>query len=489
MNELKNYYRKASTYSSAVALLYWDMQTYMPKAGGPYRAEVISEIGTYVFKLLTDDYLGDLLEKASPQNEVDDKIIKMGKKDYYKYKKVPPELFEEITMTGTILEQNWEKFKPTGNFEELRPLFEKLVELNKKYADVLGYEDEPYDALLDLFEPGMKAKEVEAIFEKVRDFTIETLRKIESVGEISDPFAIELDIERQRKFNEWLISYLKYDMTKGRLDISAHPFTNPIGLNDVRITTRYIPSDAKNSIYSTIHEFGHATYALSIPDEFYVLPIGSSASYGFDESQSRFWENIVGRSLSFWNGIYEKFVEIFPEMKRYSVEDLWRGVNRIKRTFIRTESDEVTYNLHIILRFEIERKMINGEIKASELPLIWNELFEKYLGIKVPNNTVGCMQDPHWFGGAFGYFPTYSLGNLYSTQIYEKIKEEIDFDNVVKNGDFDVIKEWLKDRIYSKGKMYEPAELIKIVTGKPLSHEPFIRYVKEKYSKVYGLEI
>jgi len=398
-------------------------------------------------------------------------------------------LFEEITMTGTVLEQNWEKFKPTGNFEELRPLFEKLVELNKKYADILGYDDEPYDALLDLFEPGMKAKEVEAIFEKVRDFTIETLRKIENVGEISDPFAIELDIERQRKFNEWLISYLKYDMTKGRLDISAHPFTNPIGLNDVRITTRYILSDAKNSIYSTIHEFGHATYALSIPDEFYGLPIGSSASYGFDESQSRFWENIVGRSLSFWNGIYDKFVEIFPEMKRYSLEDLWQGVNRIKRTFIRTESDEVTYNLHIILRFEIERKMINGEIKASELPLIWNELFEKYLGIKVPNNTVGCMQDPHWFGGAFGYFPTYSLGNLYSTQIYEKIREEIDFDNVVKNGDFDVIKEWLKDRIYSKGKMYQPAELIKIVTGKPLSHEPFIRYVKEKYSKVYGLEI
>jgi carboxypeptidase Taq len=489
MEELKNYYRRVAKYSSAASLLYWDMQTYMPKDAGPYRAEVLSEIGTYAFKAMIDDALGTLLERAQPQNEIEEKIVSVGKKEYYKYKKVPPELFQEIMMTSTMLEQKWEIAKPKGNFEEVRPLLEKLVELSRKYAEILGYEEEPYNALLDLYEPGMKARDVEQIFSNVKTFILEVLKKIESLPKAEDPFDREISAEKQKEFSIWLLHYLKYDFNKGRLDVSTHPFTNPIGLNDVRITTRYIVNDMRNSIYSTIHEFGHALYALSIPAEFYGLPIGSSASYGFDESQSRFWENIVGRSLAFWKGIYQKFVEIIPEMKEYTVEELWRAVNRVQRSYIRTEADEVTYNLHIIIRFEIERALINGELSVKDIPDKWAELFKDYIGLEVPNNTLGCMQDPHWYGGNFGYFPTYALGNLYAAQIFEKLKEEIDFDGVVSKGEFDVIKDFLREKIHTKGKMYEPAELIKMITGKPLSYEPFVRYVKEKYSKVYGIEL
>ncbi|AFG34978.1 carboxypeptidase M32 [Fervidobacterium pennivorans subsp. shakshaketiis] len=489
MEELKNYYKRVAKYYSAASLLYWDMQTYMPKDAGPYRAEVLSEIGTYAFKSMIDDALGTLLETAQPQNEIEEKIVSVGKKEYYKYKKVPPELFQEIMMTSTMLEQKWEIAKPRGDFEEVRPLLEKLVELSRKYAEILGYDEEPYDALLDLYEPGMRAMSVEQIFNNVKTFTLEVLKKIESLPKTEDPFDREISVEKQKEFSTWLLHYLKYDFNKGRLDVSAHPFTNPIGLNDVRITTRYIANDMRNSIYSTIHEFGHALYALSIPAEFYGLPIGSSASYGFDESQSRFWENIVGRSLAFWKGIYQKFVEIVPEMKNYTVEDIWRAVNRVQRSYIRTEADEVTYNLHIIIRFEIERALINGELSVKDIPEKWNELFKKYIGLEVPNNTLGCMQDPHWYGGNFGYFPTYALGNLYAAQIFEKLEEEIDFEDIVSKGEFYVIKDFLREKIHSKGKMYEPAELIKMVTGKPLSYEPFVRYVKEKYSKVYGIEL
>ncbi len=490
MEELKDYYRKIAKYSSASALLYWDMQTYMPPHAGPYRAQVISEISSYAFKMSIDDVLGKMLNEANPENDIDRAIIKVGKKDYEKYKKIPPELFEETMRTAAISEQEWQYAKPTGDFSKVKANLEKLVELNKKIADILGYEDEPYDALLDQFEPGMRAKKIEKIFTPLREFTIQTLEKIEKEGKKPSLVNPKIAVEKQKKFSEELIKYLKYDLNKGRLDVSAHPFTNPIGLNDVRITTRYIEDDVKNSIYSTIHEFGHALYALSIPEEFYSLPIGSSASYGFDESQSRFWENVLGRSLAFWKGIYKNgIIDVLPELKEHTVEDIWRWVNEVKRSYIRTEADEITYNLHIILRFEIERALINGQLQVKDLPDIWNELFEKYIGLKVQSNTIGCMQDPHWYGGSFGYFPTYSLGNIYAAQIYQRLREEIEFEKLLEEGNFEPIKQWLTEKIYSKGRIYEPEELMTLVTGNPPNVEPFMNYIKEKYSKVYEISL
>ncbi|MFN3691768.1 MAG: carboxypeptidase M32 [Fervidobacterium sp.] len=489
-DELRNYYKKIAKYSSAASLLYWDMQTYMPKGAGNYRAEVISEISSFIFRMSTSDELGKMLTDVQPSNEIEEAIINVGRKEYDRYKKLPPELYEELTMLATILEMEWEKVKPKGDFFAVSPYLEKVVELSRKVAEILGYENEPYDALLDLFEPGMTAKELEEIFIPLRKLTLDILNKIEETKiDYSKIFDVYIDKDTQKDFNEWLIQYLKYDLNKGRLDVSTHPFTNPIGLNDVRITTRFIENDIRNSIYSTIHEFGHALYSLSIPEEFYGLPIGSSASYGFDESQSRFWENIVGRSLSFWKGIYNKFIELVPVFKRYSPEELWRGVNAVKRSYIRTEADEVTYNLHIMTRFEIERALINGEVKVSDLPDLWREKFNYYLGLTVDNNTIGCMQDPHWYGGSFGYFPTYSLGNIYAAQIFEKLKSDINFDEVVEFGNFEPIKEWLCKKIYSKAKIYKPKELMEIATGKPPTSQAFMNYVKEKYSKVYNINL
>lgn len=491
MDEIVSYYKKMAKYSSAVSLLYWDMQTYMPKGAGTYRAEVVSEISSYVFRMSTSDKLGEMLLEARPTNQIEEAIIKVGKKEYDRYKKIPPELYEKLTKLCAISEMEWEKAKPTGDFSAVKASLEKIVELNKQMAEILGYEDEPYDALLDFFEPGMRAKELEEIFKPLREFTLSVLTNIEqsSLNSGDDIFAVHIEKERQKKFNEWLVDYLKYDLSKGRLDVSTHPFTNPIGLNDVRITTRYIEDDIRNSIYSTIHEFGHALYALSIPEDFYGLPIDSSASYGFDESQSRFWENILGRSFSFWKGIYNKFVEFFPEFNKYSLEELWRGVNRVKRSYIRTEADEITYNLHIMTRFDIERDLINGKVKVADLPDLWNEKFEYYLGLKVENNTTGCMQDPHWYGGAFGYFPTYSLGNLYAAQIFEKLEEDVDFGKFAEEGNFEPIKEWLKEKLYSKAKIYEPKNLMKIITGSEPTSQAFMKYIRRKYSQVYNIEL
>ncbi|HQG01922.1 MAG TPA: carboxypeptidase M32 [Fervidobacterium sp.] len=486
MDKLKEYYQKIAKYSSASALLYWDMQTYMPSAAGEYRAEVLSEIGSYAFIMSVSDELGNLLKSATPNSEIDEAIVRVGLKEYEKYKKVPAEVFEEMMRVSAICEQLWQKAKKERNFEIVEPYLEKVVELNKEMAKYLGYDNDPYDALLDRFEPGMTAEELNRIFTPLKEFTIKVLKEIEKVGKVEDPFEREIDPARQEKFNRWLLTHLKYDSTKCRLDVSAHPFTNPIGINDVRITTRYVPNDPKNSIFSTIHEFGHAQYALSIPDEFYGLPIGSSASYGFDESQSRFWENVLGRSLPFWTGIYEKFIEVFPEMANYSVEDIWRGVNIVRRSYIRTEADEVTYTLHIILRYELEHALINDELSVKDIPAAWNELFSKYFGLKIDDISLGCLQDPHWYGGSFGYFPTYLLGNLYAAQIYDAMKKEIDFDTLVVNDEFDKVRGWLTEKIYSKGRMYEPKELIKKVTNSDFDSKYFIDYITKKYSRVYS---
>jgi len=489
MDKLKEYYQKMAKYSDALLLLYWDMQTYMPPAAGEYRAEVISEIGGFVFRMSISDELGELLKNAEPVSEEDEANVRVGQKEYDKYKKVPSDLFEEEMRVSTICEQLWQKARKERDFEIVQPYFERVVELNKEMAKYLGYEKDPYDALLDRFEPGMKAEELDRIFTPLKEFTIKVLEEIESVGKVDDPFEREIHVESQEKFNRWLLTYLKYDSTKCRLDVSTHPFTNPIGMNDVRITTRYVPDDPKNSIFSTIHEFGHAQYALSIPEEFYGLPIGSSASYGFDESQSRFWENVLGRSLPFWKGIYKKFVETFPDMAKYPVEELWKGVNIVRRSYIRTEADEVTYALHIILRYELEHALINDELSVKDIPDAWDELFEKLFGLKITNISLGCLQDPHWYGGSFGYFPTYLLGNLYAAQIFDAMKKDVDFDTLVENGEFEKVRGWLTDKIYSKGRMYEPKELLKRVTNNDFDSKYFINYISEKYTNMYPIQL
>ncbi len=476
MKELIEYYRKIAKYSSALSLLYWDTRTYMPEQASKYRAEVISEISAHTFALRTASEYERLLKESKPENEIDEAILRVGRRDYEKYRKISKKLYAESVRAAAICEQVWKEAKKTEDFKLVVPYLEKIVEIKREIAEKLGYEKDAYDPLLDMYEAGMKVDLLKEILYDLRDFTLDFV-KLLRVENDNNIFNITIDIERQRMFNHWLLKQLGYDEEKGRLDVSAHPFTFHVGINDVRITTRYSTNQMLGSIYSTIHEFGHSTYSFGIPEEYYGLPIGGTASAGFSESQSRFWENIVGKSKVFWQYIYDKFIELFPEFRGYSVEKIWKGVNKVRNSFIRTEADEVTYNLHIVIRFEIEHALINNELKVWELPVVWNELYEKYLGLVPPKPSLGVLQDTHWYSGLIGYFPTYSLGNIYAAQLFYKMKKDIDFENLVSKGQFEKIQNWMRENVHKYGRIYEPCELIKKVTGERIT----TKYVKEYF--------
>ncbi|SHE59967.1 carboxypeptidase Taq [Marinitoga hydrogenitolerans DSM 16785] len=491
IKKLKEKYLLISKYNTAATLLEWDFETHMPKKAAEKRAEVIGEISSKAFEISISDEMGELLENADKEelNEVEKAIIKVGKKEYEKFKKIPKELFKEMNISSSKAQSAWEEAKLKNNFNIFKPYLEKVVALTKKMADYLGYEENRYDALLDLYEPGLKTSELRKVIEPLRSFLVEYLNKLDKGKKTNNSILKEyFPIEKQKELSLRALKLMKYDFDAGRMDISMHPFTTTIGPNDVRITTRYNEKDLNDSLYSTIHEGGHALYEQGIPEGFSGLPIGDGASMAIHESQSRFWENIIGRSLEFWKYFYNDLVDIFPEFKNHTPEEIFKAVNYVERSFIRTEADEVTYNLHIMLRFEIEEALINDKIKVEDLPKIWNEKMKEYLGVVPENDSEGVLQDVHWAHGSFGYFPSYMLGNLYSAQFYNKMKKDIpDLNEQISNGNFEIVLNWLREKIHSKGKMYEPGELVEIVTGEPLSSKYFIEYIENKFNKVYEL--
>ena len=489
MKELKEHLRKISRFENALSLLHWDMETYMPPRAVEKRAEIIGEISEYVFEQFSSDKTKELIEKANPQDKESEAIVKLVKKEYDKIKKTPKKLYIELQKETAKAQQAWQTAKRENNFNIFKPHLQKIVDLEKEILEHLGYDENKYDTLLDQYEPGLKTKDLKEIIPPLRDFLVKFLDKLDSGNPPNtDILEGEYDENLQKELSTEILKYLNYDFSSARLDISEHPFTISISHNDVRITTRFDKHDIKNSIFSTIHECGHALYELNIPEEYRDLPIGDGASMGIHESQSRFWENIVGRSLEFWKFMYPTLIKYFPKFKDVPIEDFWRAINKVERSLIRTEADEVTYNLHIMLRFEIEEALINDRITVDELPAIWNEKMEKYLGIKPKDDSHGVLQDVHWAHGSFGYFPSYMLGNLYAAQFLHVMKNDIpDFYNKIENGEFKTILNWLSEKIHSKGKVYEPIELVKMVTGEQLNPKYFINYVKEKFEKVYML--
>ncbi|QTA38858.1 carboxypeptidase M32 [Thermosipho ferrireducens] len=491
MQNLKNHLKTISKFESAVSLLSWDFETYMPPKAAQKRAEIIGEIAGHAFKLFTSDKTGLLIEKAESEasSDIDKAVIRVAKKEYEKAKKIPPELFKEFQITTSKAQHFWEIAKNENNFAIFQPHLEKIVELTGKIVDCLGYKENKYDTLLDQYEPGLKTSQLKKIISYVKPFLVNFLDKIENGTKPDDKILTgDFSIEKQKKFSEKILDFLNYDKNAGRLDVSAHPFTITIGAFDVRITTRYSRSDLKNSIFSTIHECGHALYEQGIPEDFRELPIGEGASMAIHESQSRFWENIVGRSLNFWKFVYPTFCEIFSEFENVPVEKFWKAINKVERSFIRTEADEVTYNLHIMLRFEIEEALINNKISVKDLPVIWNEKMKEYIGVIPEKESDGVLQDVHWSHGSFGYFPSYMLGNLYAAQFYHTMTKDIsDFDERILQGDFKSILNWLREKIHSKGKIYEPLELLKNVTGEDLNPEYYANYITKKFTMIYNL--
>jgi carboxypeptidase Taq len=367
-----------------------------------------------------------------------------------------------------------------------------MIDIARKKAEFWGFGDRSetlYDGLLDIYEPGMSAVEISAVFTPLRERLAGLLQKIKrcpppDTGFLSQRF----DPEKQALFNRRLMDYLGFDRGRGRLDTSAHPFTTTLGPHDIRITTRYFPDNLLSSIFSVIHESGHAFYEMGFAPEIRGTCLAGGASMAIHESQSRFWENVVGRSRSFWEGFFPALRETFPgQLDGVSSGDFYRAVNQVKPSLIRVDADEVSYALHIILRFELEKRLIAGELEADQLPAVWREYSREYLGVESETDADGVLQDVHWSMGSFGYFPSYALGNLYGLQILRKIKSDMpDFEDAAAKGNFAPLRDWLNDNIYRWGCRLEPAELLRNITGEKLSVIPFLEYVEEKYTKLYG---
>ncbi len=492
IEELKEKYRWIYHFQSALNLIEWDFETHMPKKAFAKRAEAIGIISSFVFQYLTSDELGKLIAQAENEakSEEDKALVYFAKKDYEKQRKIPPKLWQKFSVETSKAQAIWEEAKEKSDFSIYADQLEKVVEIVIEIAEKIGYERNRYDALLDFFEPGMTTEKLNELIPPLKKFLTEAVNKITEKEKPTDMFRkYEFDIQKQKELSKKVLEIMGYDFGAGRIDISAHPFTTTIGPYDVRITTRYDVHDLKNSFYSTVHEGGHALYEQGIPEEYRGLPIGDGASMAIHESQSRFWENIVARSLPFWKffkPIAEEYFEIFKE---YSAEDIWRASNIVERSLIRTEADEVTYNLHIMLRFDIEEALINRKIKVKDLPRVWNEKMKEYIGIVPSNDREGVLQDVHWAHGTFGYFPSYMLGNLYSAQIYYALLNDIDFDKEIELGNFDKILNWLRKKVHRKARTKEPNKLIKEISGEELSEGYFIKYIKEKYKKVYNIKL
>jgi carboxypeptidase Taq len=479
---------------SVEQLLDWDHETYMPPSGVPARAEQLALIAGIAHERLVCDETRSLLEEASASDDdhVAQTNLRETRRTFERQARIPTALVKEIAHTTTLARDAWVKAREQSDFSLFAPLLGKVIELKKQVAEHIGYETEPYDALMDEYEPGAKAADIEKLFARLRDETVPLLTRIQNAPDKPDQSILKRHYprERQEQLSRKMAEALGFDFACGRGDVSAHPFCTTIGgSGDVRITTRYFEDFLPAAMFGTIHETGHALYEQGLLPEHRFTPMGEYVSLGIHESQSRMWENIVGRSRAFWEYHFNDLQALFPEaLGDVSLDAFYGAINTVAPSFIRVEADELTYNLHIVLRFEIERALITGTLKVEDIPAAWNEMFDKLLGITPPNDGEGCLQDIHWSMGALGYFATYALGDLYAAQFFDKAQKDIpDLFDRIRANDHKPLLDWLRSSIHQHGRRYRAHELVELVTGKPLSIEPFMAYVAEKSSGVYGL--
>ncbi|KKP68738.1 MAG: carboxypeptidase Taq [Candidatus Moranbacteria bacterium GW2011_GWE1_35_17] len=498
MEKFKKELLEISYLGSAVAVLHWDQEVNMPEKGNDLRAKIIGNlVGELHDKFTSSNFEKLLLElnkkfDAGKLNDEDSCIVRETWREFSREKKLPLNFVKDLAETTSKAQMIWSQARVKNDFKLFLPELKKIVELKRKEAKLIGYKGSPYNALLDTYEPYMGVEEIEMIFSELKDFLIPFLAKIKKskVKINSSILKGNFPIEKQIEFNKSVAGKLGFDFGSGRLDKSTHPFSIGFNPQDVRITTRYKKDDLLYSVNSTIHETGHALYEQGIPTEGFGTPLGESISLGIHESQSRMWENILGKSEIFWQYFYPKLQKEFPgQFGKIKFEHFYQAINTVKSSLIRTEADEVTYNLHIILRFEIEKDLIEGSIAVEDLPQIWNDKFREYFGIKVPSDAMGALQDVHWSGGMIGYFPTYTLGNLYSAQFYETAKRDIlNLEKEIKKGHFEHLLNWLRKNIHIHGKLFSAEELVEKVTGEKLTSKYFIDYLEKKYSEIYKLK-
>ena len=474
--------------SKAATLLFWDQRVMMPPGGSAARAEALSTLSTLAQERFVAADIGRLLEdlrgieEGSEYESFESSLIRVTRRDYEKATRVPPDLVGEMSKAAALALSAWGPAKEESNFEALRPHLETHLELKHRYVECFDPPDETYDVLLDNYEPDMKTAEVREIFEQLKQQLVPLVQEIGEAGEVDDSFLRQsFDPERQREFALAILGRFGYTDDEWRLDQTSHPFQATPGYADIRLTSNFRPNDL-TSLFATMHEFGHGLYERGVDSTLARTPLGSGVSLGLHESQSRTWENLVGRSRSFWRFFYPRLQESFSDQLRsVDEEQFYRAINRVHPSLIRIDADEVTYNMHIILRFELEQELIEGRLAVKDLPAAWNERMAAYLDVEVPNDAQGVLQDMHWAGGGFGYFPTYSLGNVISLQIWERVQEELgDLDQGFERGEFDSLREWLQEHLYVLGRKFTPQETIERVTGSRIDAKPYVRYLREK---------
>jgi carboxypeptidase Taq len=473
------------------ALLEWDLETYLPKAAGGFRSDQLELLAEEIHKELTSNSykkaLNNFIDIETGKIQGDypphlQKAAKEYRKNYLQEMKLPTSFVKKFTKTTSTALPAWDQAKKTNNFSLFAPHLEKIVLLCKKKADLLGYKEHPYDALLDLYEPDLTVKTLTPLFNELKTALTSLLAQIKQKP-LPSPLTGHFPKEAQDKLSSYILEKMGFSKETSRLDLSSHPFCTGIHPLDIRMTTRIDPSCPLSSLYSVLHEGGHGLYHQNLPIEHYGTPLCDAISYGIDESQSRLWETIIGKSRAFCHFIHPTLQQLFPEaLSHLSTEELYKKVNRVIPSEIRVESDEVTYSLHIILRFEIEKELIEGTLSVKDIPEVWNEKMQTYLGITPSYASKGCLQDVHWAMGGIGYFPSYTLGNLLAAQLFSTIKKAFpDWDKKVQQGEFSFLSTWLKEKIHCHGKLYTASEVIQQVTGKPLGVKDYITYLTEKH--------
>ncbi|WP_407268653.1 carboxypeptidase M32 [Radiobacillus sp. PE A8.2] len=487
-----NYIKEIKYYEEALALMQWDLRTKSPKQGIEQRSEVIGYMSQKVHELTTSDtmkaYIDQLKGKSS--DPIIQRSVEECEEEYDRNRKIPTDVYREFIMVRSQSESVWTEAREKNDFSLLQPYLEKLVEFNKQFANYWGYEKNIYDALLHTYEPGMTTDVLDKVFAELRASLTGLVLKINQSPNKPDASILQhfFPKQEQEQFSLEILQRMGYDFDAGRLDETVHPFAIAINSRDVRVTTRYDERDFRMAIFGTIHEGGHALYEQNIDPTLSQTPLAGGTSMGIHESQSLFWENFVSRSQPFWENHYELFQSYAPSgFKTILLEDFYRTINEVKPSFIRVEADELTYSLHIMIRYELEKALINGEIEVKDLPSLWNDKMQEYLGITPQSDSEGVLQDIHWSAGDFGYFPSYALGYMYAAQFYHVMKQELDVDTIIREGNFVEIKEWLSKNIHQHGKMKKPLQLLNDITGESLNPKYIVDYLTEKYAKIYDL--
>ncbi|QUG41460.1 carboxypeptidase M32 [Psychrobacillus sp. INOP01] len=491
-----DYVKKIGAYQEALGVLYWDMRTGAPKKGIDQRSEVVGVLATDVFNLSTSDELKGLLDQMELEldsvNEVSKRVFEEVKKEYNLSKKIPADEYKKFVVLQSKSESVWEEAKDKNDWAMFQPYLTEMVATLKKFVGYWGVTDNnPYNVLLDQYEPGMTTEILDQVFSELRERIVSLLKRIsESPNKpITDFLFKSFDKQKQESFSLDILKQLGYDFDAGRLDETVHPFATGLNRGDVRITTKYDEFDFRSAVFGTIHECGHAIYEQNVAEELTGTPLAGGASMGIHESQSLFYENFVGRNPKFWEQNYEMLQSYSPEQfGEVPMEDFLRAINEVKPSLIRIEADELTYALHIMIRYEIEKGLFNGELKVEDLPEIWNSKYEEYLGVRPSTNAEGILQDVHWAGASFGYFPSYALGYIYASQFKAAMLKDIpQFDSLLEQGNLAPIKEWLTQNVHQYGALKKPLDILKAATGEGLNGKYLADYLEEKYTRIYKL--